>query len=137
MQVMSAFLEEYQNKLGIRITCSQEREPLGTAGPLALARETLMEEPNQPPFFVLNSDIACEYPLQDLIDFHNTHEGEASIMVTQVSCFSLTYFFIINICSFCYLIVIQIYVKFFVSCLILENYITSWSFDDVFYYNAG
>lgn len=84
---MSAILEEYQNKLGIKITCSQESEPLGTAGPLALARQTLVKEPNQP-FFVLNIDIACEYPLQELIDFHTAHEGEASIMITQVSCFS-------------------------------------------------
>lgn len=104
---MSAFLEEYQNKLGIKITCSQECEPLGTAGPLALARKTLMEEPNQP-FFVLNSDIACEYPFQELIDFHFAHEGEASIVVTQVSCFSSTHLFILNICSYCYLMVIQI-----------------------------
>ena len=38
-EVMMNFLKEFEEKLGIKITCSQETEPLGTAGPLALARE--------------------------------------------------------------------------------------------------
>lgn len=80
---MLNFLEEFESRLGIRITCSQETEPLGTAGPLALAKEKILEEPDTP-FFVLNSDIICEYPLQDLLHFHIAHGGEASIMVTKV-----------------------------------------------------
>ncbi|WOK92739.1 mannose-1-phosphate guanylyltransferase 1-like [Canna indica] len=83
-QVMLSFLEEFEPKLGIKITCSQENEPLGTAGPLALAKEKLLEEPDKP-FFVLNSDIICEYPLSEMLDFHKVHGGEASIMVTQVA----------------------------------------------------
>nr|CAD1820791.1 unnamed protein product [Ananas comosus var. bracteatus] len=83
-QVMLNFLEEFESRLGIRITCSQETEPLGTAGPLALAKEKILEEPDTP-FFVLNSDIICEYPLQDLLHFHIAHGGEASIMVTKVA----------------------------------------------------
>ncbi|KAG9452960.1 hypothetical protein H6P81_005864 [Aristolochia fimbriata] len=82
-QVMLSFLEEHELKLGVKITCSQEIEALGTAGPLALAREKLLEEPDKP-FFVLNSDITCEYPLKEMIEFHKTHGEEASIMVTQV-----------------------------------------------------
>ncbi|KAM0935652.1 putative nucleotidyltransferase [Dioscorea sansibarensis] len=83
-QVMMSFLEEYESKLGIKITCSQETEPLGTAGPLALAKENLMQD-NDKPFFVLNSDIICEYPLKEMLEFHNAHGGEASIMVTKVA----------------------------------------------------
>lgn len=86
MQVMQGFLEEFEMKLGIKITCSQETEPLGTAGPLALAKDKLLEESVEP-FFVLNSDIICEYPLREMIEFHKAHGGEASIMVTKVCAF--------------------------------------------------
>ena len=37
-----------------------------------------------PYFFVFNSDIICEFPLQDMIDFHKSHGKEATMMVTQV-----------------------------------------------------
>ncbi|EFH43599.1 hypothetical protein ARALYDRAFT_913419 [Arabidopsis lyrata subsp. lyrata] len=67
-EVMLNFVKEYEKKLEIKITFSQETEPLGTAGPLALARDKLVDESGQP-FFVLNSDTNC---------------AEASIMVTKV-----------------------------------------------------
>jgi len=53
-QLMSTVMSEYEKKLGIKITYSQETEPLGTAGPLALARELLLNSDGEP-FFVLNS----------------------------------------------------------------------------------
>jgi mannose-1-phosphate guanylyltransferase len=37
-----------------------------------------------PYFFVFNSDIICEFPLKTMIDYHETHGKEATIMVTQV-----------------------------------------------------
>ncbi|KAG7565812.1 Nucleotide-diphospho-sugar transferase, partial [Arabidopsis suecica] len=40
--VMSKFSKDVETNLGIKITCSQETEPLGTAGPLALARDKLL-----------------------------------------------------------------------------------------------
>ncbi|XP_057979913.1 mannose-1-phosphate guanylyltransferase 1 isoform X1 [Malania oleifera] len=83
-EVMLNFLKEFEAKLGIKITCSQETEPLGTAGPLALARDKLMDDSGEP-FFVLNSDVISEYPLKQMIDFHKAHGGEASIMVTKVN----------------------------------------------------
>lgn len=81
---MLNFLKDFETKLGIKITCSQETEPLGTAGPLALARDKLVDEHCEP-FFVLNSDVISEYPLKQMIDFHKSHGGEASIMVTKVN----------------------------------------------------
>lgn len=33
------------------------------------------------PFFVFNSDVICEYRLQEFLDFHNSHEGEGTILV--------------------------------------------------------
>ncbi|KAI3508538.1 hypothetical protein L1887_23546 [Cichorium endivia] len=82
-EVMLNFLKDFETKLGIKITCSQETEPLGTAGPLALARDKLADESGEP-FFVLNSDVISEYPLKEMIAFHKSHGGEASIMVTKV-----------------------------------------------------
>ncbi|KAE8679471.1 putative mannose-1-phosphate guanylyltransferase 2 [Hibiscus syriacus] len=61
----------------------QETEPLGTAGPLALARDKLIDDSGEP-FFVLNSDVISEYPFKEMIEFHKAHGGEASIIVTKV-----------------------------------------------------
>ncbi|KAA3463824.1 mannose-1-phosphate guanylyltransferase 1 [Gossypium australe] len=82
-EVMLNFLQEFEKKLGIKITCSQETEPLGTAGPIALARDKLIDGSGEP-FFVLNSDVISEYPLKEMVNFHKCHGGEASIMVTKV-----------------------------------------------------
>lgn len=82
-EVMLNFLKEFEAKIGIKITCSQETEPLGTAGPLALARDKLADGSGEP-FFVLNSDVINEYPFAELIKFHKSHGGEATIMVTKV-----------------------------------------------------
>lgn len=78
------FVKEYEKKLEMKITFSQETEPLGTAGPLALARDKLLDDESGTPFFVLNSDVICEYPLLEMIQFHKSHGAEASIMVTKV-----------------------------------------------------
>jgi len=80
-QLMSSYLQPYESKLGIKISYSHETEPLGTAGPLALAKELLNDGE---PFFVLNSDIICEFPFADLLAFHKSHGGEGTIMVTKV-----------------------------------------------------
>lgn len=92
---MLNFLKEFEKKLGIKITCSQETEPLGTAGPLALARGKLIDASGEP-FFVLNSDVISEYPLKQMIEFHKSHGGEASIMVTKVKHFSWDIFFFLG-----------------------------------------
>lgn len=80
-QVMLQALERMERQYNITIRCSHEFEPLGTAGPLALARELLDDGD---PFFVFNSDVICEYRLQSLLDFHNAHGAEGTILVTRV-----------------------------------------------------
>jgi mannose-1-phosphate guanylyltransferase len=82
-EVMMNFLVDFEKKLGMKITCSQETEPMGTAGPLALARDKL-DDGSGEAFFVLNSDVISEYPLKEMIEFHHNHGGEATIMVTKV-----------------------------------------------------
>lgn len=49
------------------------------AGPLALARGTLLE--NTDPFFVLNSDVICDFPFSDMLTFHKKHGKQGTIVV--------------------------------------------------------
>ncbi|KAL8809126.1 MAG: hypothetical protein Q9223_007957, partial [Gallowayella weberi] len=72
----------YEEKYNINIEFSVETEPLGTAGPLKLAEKTLGKDDS--PFFVLNSDVICDYPFQQLADFHKAHGDEGTIIVTKV-----------------------------------------------------
>ncbi|XP_038069061.1 mannose-1-phosphate guanyltransferase beta-A-like [Patiria miniata] len=81
-ELLEQELKEQAKRLGVKITTSHEVEPLGTAGPLALARDILKEDGE--PFFVLNSDISCEFPFQEMIDFHKKHGKEGTIVVTKV-----------------------------------------------------
>lgn len=79
---MEQELKEEASKLGVKLIFSHETEPLGTAGPLALAKDILSE--TDEPFFVLNSDIICEFPFKDLVTFHRNHGKEGTIVVTKV-----------------------------------------------------
>ncbi|ELA46880.1 hypothetical protein VCUG_01654 [Vavraia culicis subsp. floridensis] len=69
------------NDLGIEIIFSVEKEVLGTGGPLALARQYL-DEPT--PVFVLNSDVICEYPFDELFAAHLACKRKATILTTVV-----------------------------------------------------
>ena len=54
------------------------------AGPLALARDHLTVD--EEPFFVLNSDVVCDFPFKDMLKFHKEHGKEGTIVVsTQTS----------------------------------------------------
>jgi len=81
-EMLEMELRREEEKLGIKISMSHEVEPLGTAGPLALAKEWLEE--TDEPFFVLNSDITCEYPFKQMIGFHKEHGKEGTLVVTRV-----------------------------------------------------
>ncbi|RUS12724.1 nucleotide-diphospho-sugar transferase, partial [Endogone sp. FLAS-F59071] len=81
-EVMVSLLQKYEKLYNVTITFSVETEPLGTAGPLALAREILQKDDS--PFFVLNSDVICDYPFEQMRDFHNSHGNEGTIIVTKV-----------------------------------------------------
>lgn len=79
---MEIELKKETEKLGVDLIFSHETEPLGTAGPLALAKECLTSSPD--PFFVLNSDIICDFPFRQLEAFHRSHGQEGTIVVTKV-----------------------------------------------------
>ena len=51
------------------------------AGPLALARKSI--EVDADPFFVLNSDVICNYPFEEMLKFHKAHGKEGTIVVSS------------------------------------------------------
>jgi NDP-sugar pyrophosphorylase family protein len=65
--------------LGVDIKYVEEREELGTAGPLLLAKEYL-----KGPFLMFNGDVLSDIDLGDLISFHTEQNGLATIALTQV-----------------------------------------------------
>ena len=82
-------MQKWAQKLGIKISYSRETTPLGTAGPLALARDILFPSDEDPakqkePFFVLNADVICTFPFKQLLDFHKNHGGEGTLLTTKV-----------------------------------------------------
>ncbi|KAH3684346.1 hypothetical protein WICPIJ_004692 [Wickerhamomyces pijperi] len=81
-EVMVSTLKKYEAEYGVSITFSVEKEPLGTAGPLKLAEEVLKKDDS--PFFVLNSDVICDYPFEELVKFHEAHGGKGTIVATKV-----------------------------------------------------
>jgi mannose-1-phosphate guanylyltransferase len=82
---MREFLQQAEAKYGIKISFSKEDEPLGTAGPLALAKKNgLMNSRDSAPFFMFNSDVICTFPLAEMLDFHKKHGKEGTIFVTPV-----------------------------------------------------
>ncbi|VDP15739.1 unnamed protein product [Soboliphyme baturini] len=81
-EMMEEEMKKEEISLGIKIDVSFEEKPLGTAGPLALARKFLTQ--TNEPFFVLNSDVVCDYPFKQIIEFHRRHGGEGTIVVTKV-----------------------------------------------------
>ena len=70
-------------QLGVTVSYSVEDEPLGTAGPLKLAEKVLDDGSNEP-FFVLNSDVICDFPFKKMAEFHSKHGKEGTIVVTGV-----------------------------------------------------
>jgi NDP-sugar pyrophosphorylase family protein len=58
----------------MRITYTQEIEPLGTIGPLSLLREHL-----DAPFLVLNGDVLTDLSLNQFVSCHRRHHGPLTI----------------------------------------------------------
>uniref|UniRef100_A0A0N5AAZ5 mannose-1-phosphate guanylyltransferase n=1 Tax=Syphacia muris TaxID=451379 RepID=A0A0N5AAZ5_9BILA len=80
-ELLEKEMKIHAKALGINIIFSAEEKPLDTAGPLSLIKE--LRETDEP-FFVLNSDIICEFPFQEMIEFHKKHGREGTIAVTKV-----------------------------------------------------
>jgi mannose-1-phosphate guanylyltransferase len=77
-------LSKYEKEYNIKITCSKEDEPMGTGGPLRLAKDIIMKDNEEGTFFCFNSDIICDFPLKEMIEFHKNHGGEGTLVTTKV-----------------------------------------------------
>ena len=67
-------------KYKVHVQCTCICIYIFSAGPLALAREYLNKDSE--PFFVLNSDIICDFPFKDMLLFHKHHGKEGTIVVS-------------------------------------------------------
>jgi mannose-1-phosphate guanylyltransferase len=60
------------------IQYSEEKEPLGTIGPLKLIQKELNDT-----FITINGDIISDLNLREFINFHKQHDGLFSVAVTE------------------------------------------------------
>ena len=77
-------LPNLEKKYNVKITCSLEDEPMGTAGPIRLAQDIILTDNKDDLLFVFNSDVICHFPLEKMVEFHKSHGKEGTIMVTKV-----------------------------------------------------
>jgi mannose-1-phosphate guanylyltransferase len=86
--LMQDFMKLMIAKYNIKIICSVETEPLNTGGPIKLAEKYLRatddSKSDDKIFFVLNSDVICDYPFTSMIDFHKRKNSDITVLVTRV-----------------------------------------------------
>jgi NDP-mannose synthase len=67
-------------KYGVGIVVSQEKEPLGTCGPLTLVAEHLTE-----PFFMMNGDILTDIDFGKLADFALAKQAWLTVVTKEIA----------------------------------------------------
>lgn len=83
-EVMKAYTEDVSKRLGINVVLSLENEPMGTAGPVRLAEELILKDNEKGLFFIMNSDVICDFPLAEMLEFQAKTGAEAIILTTPV-----------------------------------------------------
>ncbi|GAX83087.1 hypothetical protein CEUSTIGMA_g10513.t1 [Chlamydomonas eustigma] len=85
-ELMNSFLKEWEAKLGVKISYLKERVPLLDIydGRLIIRHPFFSDEPGEHPFFVLKSDVICDYPLKEMLELHRTTNSGCTILVTKV-----------------------------------------------------
>ena len=61
---MQKELGPIEKKYNVKITCSIEDVPMGTAGPIRLAKDIIMADNDDGLLFVFNSDVICKFPVK-------------------------------------------------------------------------
>ncbi|EEA06628.1 nucleotidyl transferase family protein [Cryptosporidium muris RN66] len=84
-------IKNIEKKYGVKINASIEEKPLGTAGPILLAKRFIEDNIiTNEPFFVCNSDIVCNFPLEEILTMYSKlncdhqRKCEGIILVKQV-----------------------------------------------------
>jgi NDP-mannose synthase len=67
-------------KYGVRVVVSQEKEPLGTCGPLTLVGEHLQE-----PFFMMNGDILTDIDFRELGAFALAKQAWLTVVTKEIA----------------------------------------------------
>ena len=70
------------SQLGVRIDYVRESHPLGTAGPLALARSLFEQSPDEP-LLVMNGDILTDLDKGLFVEFHQRGNYELTVATRQ------------------------------------------------------
>jgi mannose-1-phosphate guanylyltransferase len=90
-EALAAAVRPIAERIGVKVTVSMEdpKTPLGTAGPIGLARKILVPDGTTTatagePFFVLNSDVVCSYPFAEMLQYHRERGAQGTILVTKV-----------------------------------------------------
>jgi NDP-sugar pyrophosphorylase family protein len=68
--------------LGVNITYVRETQPLGTAGPLALVRDTVALEPNEP-LLMMNGDLLTDIDMNAFADAHRKSGAEVTVATRE------------------------------------------------------
>jgi len=63
-EVLQKELGPIEKKYNVKITCSIEDVPMGTAGPIRLAKDIIMADNDDGLLFVFNSDVICKFPVK-------------------------------------------------------------------------
>lgn len=78
--VISDYFGDGKN-FGVNIGYSVEKERLGTAGPLRLAKELIGKED----FILLHGDVLCKVDAKKLVEFHNKNDAICTLVVHKSS----------------------------------------------------
>ncbi|KAF8458213.1 nucleotide-diphospho-sugar transferase [Kalaharituber pfeilii] len=83
--VFTSFIQEWRNEFGqfSSIKYLREYQALGTAGGLYHFRDAVLRG-NPAHFFVLNADVCCSFPLQEMLSLMEEKNAEAVILGTKV-----------------------------------------------------
>ncbi|KAI7903379.1 putative mannose-1-phosphate protein [Cokeromyces recurvatus] len=83
--IFSQFIEDATNEFpNLNIKYLREYQALGTAGGIYHFRDEIVRG-NPKQFFVMHVDIACTFPLNELISAHMKHRGLCTMLSTKIT----------------------------------------------------
>jgi len=81
---LNSFVMNAQNEFKIPIRYLQEYTSLGTAGGIYHFRD-LIQHGNPEAFFVLNGDTCGDFPLNEMLEFHRSHNSNSTMLGTEAT----------------------------------------------------